>query len=45
MKIADFGISTIYNDQSYFKSFNTRAGTLLYMSPEQLSDREYSKVN
>ena len=44
IKVADFGLSTIYSEDVSFQSYNQRVGTLTYLSPEQLQGLEYSKV-
>ena len=44
IKIVDFGLSAQFNQNGYGNSVSEHCGTLLYMAPELISFKSYSKV-
>jgi serine/threonine protein kinase len=41
LKVADFGLSTIYRKDGKKRPLNTRCGTIAYMAPEVILAKEY----
>lgn len=44
LKIADFGLSAQYGRSNMSKIMTQQCGTIIFMAPEQLSNKIYSKV-
>jgi serine/threonine protein kinase len=44
LKIADFGLSAQFGRSNMSKIMTKQCGTLIYMAPEQLDKKIYSKV-
>lgn len=44
VKIADFGLSTQFSGDFSTQNFRQKCGTLIFMAPEQASEKIYSKV-
>ncbi|CAI2373123.1 unnamed protein product [Moneuplotes crassus] len=43
VKLIDFGLSAKYDDTSFYSQLNDRCGTLVFMAPEVLLAKEYTK--
>ena len=44
VRIADFGVSAQFSGDFSTQNFRQKCGTLIYMAPEQASEKIYSKV-
>lgn len=45
LKIADFGLSAQFGRSNMTKIMTQQCGTVIFMAPEQLANKIYSKVN
>lgn len=45
LKIADFGLSAQFGRSNMSKIMTQQCGTIIFMAPEQLSNKIYSKVH
>ncbi|EAR87428.2 Serine/Threonine kinase domain protein (macronuclear) [Tetrahymena thermophila SB210] len=43
LKLSDFGLSVKYQDGVPFKSYSQKCGTVIFMAPEILAEKQYSK--
>lgn len=43
IKLIDFGLSAKYDDTDFFGQLNARCGTVIFMAPEVLLSKEYTK--